>query len=91
MNFIFRSFGVKPLRIYWSGDAKNIIGPKIRRLRTERKLTQKALAERLQLDGYDFTDLTILRIENGTRFVPDYEVKALAKNLGVSYADLLDE
>ena len=47
-------------------------------LRTERKLSQKALAEQLQLAGYEFSDLTVLRIEKGTRFVPDYEVVALA-------------
>ena len=44
-------------------------------LRTERKLSQKALAEQLQLAGYEFSDLTVLRIEKGTRFVPDYEVE----------------
>ena len=62
----------------------------MRVLRTDRKMTQKALAEQLQLAGYDFTDLTILRIENGTRFVPDYEVKALAMIFGVDYSELLD-
>ena len=48
-------------------------------LRTERKLSQKALAEQIQLAGYEFSDLTVLRIEKGTRFVPDYEVVALAE------------
>ena len=52
-------------------------------------MTQKALAEQLQLAGYEFSDLTILRIENGTRFVPDYELKALAEVLHVTYEDLL--
>ena len=60
------------MRIYWSGEAKNIIGPQIRALRLQRGMTQRALAARLQLAGYEFSDLTILRIENGTRFVPDY-------------------
>ena len=32
-----------------------------------------------QLLGCECSDLTILRIEKGDRFVPDYEVKALAK------------
>ena len=78
------------MKIYWTGASKNIIGPKVRTLRTQQGLTQKALAAQLQLAGYDMTDLTVLRIENGTRFVPDYEVKALAELFGVSYADLLD-
>ena len=78
------------MKIYWSGESKNIIGKRVRTLRTERGLTQKALAQKLQLSGFDFTDLTILRIENGTRFVPDYEVKALSEVLGVSCSELLD-
>lgn len=77
------------MRIYWSGESKNIIGPQIRALRLRRGMTQRALAAQLQLAGYEFSDLTILRIENGTRFVPDYELKALAEVLRVSYEDLL--
>ncbi len=55
----------------------------------ERKLSQKALAEQLQLAGYEFSDLTVLRIEKGTRFVPDYEVVALADFFHVSCEYLL--
>jgi transcriptional regulator with XRE-family HTH domain len=58
-------------------------------LRTERKLSQKALAEQLQLAGYEFSDLTVLRIEKGTKFVPDYEVVALAEFFHVSCDYLL--
>ena len=58
-------------------------------LRTERKLSQKALAEQLQLAGYEFSDLTVLRIEKGTRFVPDYEVVALAEFFHVTCEYLL--
>ena len=58
-------------------------------LRTERKLSQKALAEQIQLAGYEFSDLTVLRIEKGTRFVPDYEVVALAEFFHVSCEYLL--
>lgn len=58
-------------------------------LRTERHMSQKALAEQLQLAGYEFSDLTILRIEQGSRFVPDYEVVALAEFFHVSCEYLL--
>ena len=78
------------IKIYWNGTSKNIIGENLRRLRTARGLTQCALAEALQLQGGEFSDLTILRIEKGERFVPDYEVKVLAEFFGVSYACLLD-
>jgi len=78
------------MKIYWSGESKNIIGTKIRSLRKERGLTQKQVATQMQLAGLDMTELTVLRIENGSRFVPDYEVKALAKFFQVSYCDLFD-
>ena len=77
------------MKIYWNGTTKNIIGPSVKSLRKRRNLTQKALAVLLQLRGYDFNDLTVLRIEQGTRFVPDYEVLALADFFGVSPDDLL--
>ena len=79
------------MKIYWDGNSKNIIGPKIKQLRISKKLTQKALAEKLQLEGYEFSDLTILRIEQGNRFVPDYEVLALAKFFGVTTDYLLNK
>ena len=79
------------MKIYWSGERKNIIGEKERVLRKQQGMTQRALAEKLQLAGFDVTDLTILRIESGDRFVPDYEVRALANALSVSYETLLDE
>lgn len=79
------------MKIYWSGDSKNIVGAKVRAMRLQMGYTQRALAEKLQLSGFDFTDLTVLRIENGTRFVPDYEVKALAKVFGIEYSELLGD
>lgn len=66
------------MKIYWYENSKNIVGAKVKALRLENKLTQKELAEKLQLLGYDFNDLTILRIEQGKRFVTDYEIRALA-------------
>ena len=78
------------MKIYWNGKSKNIIGPKIKELRLRLNLTQKFLAEKLQLEGYEFSDLTILRIEQGKRFVPDYEVALLAKFFNISVDDLLN-
>lgn len=77
------------MKIYWDGVSKNIIGNKIKNLRKNAGLTQKELAEKLQLEGHEFSDLTILRIEQGKRFVPDYEVVILANYFGITTDELL--
>lgn len=71
------------MKIYWHKGKKNIIGNKVKeaRLAINPFLSQKALAEKLQLLGFDFDRLTILRIENNQRFVADYEVYGLSKAL----------
>lgn len=80
------------MKIYWFQGAKNIIGKRLKHLRLTHNppLTQKQVAEKLQLAGYEFDSLTILRIEKGDRFVPDYEVVALAQLFHVSYEYLLE-
>lgn len=77
------------MKIYWDGKSKNIIGPRLKALRLDAGLTQKALAEKLQLSGYEFSDLTILRIEQGKRFVPDYEIVAIADFFNITTDELL--
>lgn len=76
------------MKIYWDGKIKNLIGPKVKSLRKAKKLTQKQLSVQLQLLGYDFNDLTILRIEQQTRFVSDIELLALATYFGVDIKEL---
>lgn len=78
------------MKIYWHNGQKNIIGKNLKKIRLSKKLTQNALAAMLQLQGYEFDRITISRIENGLRFVPDYEVRILCKILNISYSDLLD-
>lgn len=77
------------MKIYWNGKSKNIIGNNVKKLRKQRKISQKAMAEKLQLNGFEFSDLTILRIEQGARFVPDYEVVAIAEFFGVTTDELM--
>lgn len=77
------------MKIYWNGNSKNVIGDNVKTLRKRMGITQKALAEKLQLEGHEFSDLTILRIEQGTRFVPDYEVVILADFFKVTTDELL--
>lgn len=43
-----------------------------------------------QLTGYDFiTETAIIKLESGTRFIPDYEVNIFAQLLGTTPEYLL--
>lgn len=54
-------------------------------------VSQRALAEMLQLQGIDLDKNAIQQIECGKRFVTDMELKAFARVFGVSADDLLKE
>ena len=67
----------------------NICGRKIAGLRKEMKISQRELADRLQLLGLDIDKNAIQRIEAGKRFVTDIELAALRRFFEVSYDDLI--
>ena len=71
------------MKAFWYNDSrKNLCGIRIRELRKEKKITQKKLSIMAQLAGYDFiTETAIIKLERGTRFIPDYEVNIFAKLL----------
>ena len=64
----------------------NLCGNNIRELRLSygSKLSQRALADKMQLIGIDVDKNAIQRIECGKRFVTDIELKAFAEIFGVS-------
>lgn len=70
--------------------AKNLISARLIELRQQQKLSQRDLAHKLQLAGYDMDKNVITRIETNKRYVTDIELKALSEVLGVSYAFLID-
>ncbi len=59
------------------------------RKRSTPKMSQRALAEKLQILGIDVDKNAIQRIESGKRFVTDIELSALAKVFNVGYDELL--
>ena len=67
----------------------NICGKKIADLRKGLNISQRMLADRLQLTGLDVDKNAIQRIECGKRFVTDIELLALSKVLRVSLEDLI--
>ena len=70
----------------------NICGKNIRLFRKKLvpKVSQRALADMLQLIGMDLDKNAIQKIECGSRFVTDIELKAFAKVFNVSANSLLD-
>ncbi len=72
------------MKIYDFNGKKNICGEKVHEARRKCHLTQSDLAAKLQLEGIIVERDSVSRIEIGTRFVADYELRALAKILKVS-------
>ena len=70
----------------------NICGQKVKEIREQlrEKTSQRKLADMLQMEGLDLDKNAVQRIESGKRFVTDIELKVIAKVLGVSYQELLD-
>lgn len=67
----------------------NVCGKNIASIRKEMKISQRKLADMLQLVGLDVDKNAIQRIECGKRFVTDIELISLKKVLNVNYEDLL--
>ena len=68
----------------------NICGKAIFEYRKKHNISQKKLADMLQLAGLDIDKNAIQRIEAGKRFVTDIEIKFLSDTLDLEYKDLLD-
>lgn len=69
----------------------NVCGKNVAVMRKKLNISQRELAERMQLMGYDLDKNAIQRIESGQRFVTDIEVQALAKVFDVELPTLFDE
>ena len=67
----------------------NICGSKIAVLRKDMKISQRVLADKLQLAGLDIDKNAIQRIECGKRFVTDIELVFFAKIFNVTVDKLL--
>ena len=74
-----------------NGNLNNRSGANIARIRKSKNpvVSQRALADKMQLHGIDIDKNAIQRIENGKRFVTDIELVILAKVLEVSVLELL--
>ena len=72
-------------------DEKINIGKNIRRIRKEKKISQKEMAEKMQLRRIPITRETYVKLERGIRNVGASELKAIKEILDTSYDQLLAE
>lgn len=69
----------------------NVCGKNIAKFRIRLKISQRELADKMQLVGIDIDKNAIQRIECGKRFVTDIEIIAFAKVFNITYEELLSD
>ena len=68
----------------------NICGRNVAEFRKQLGISQRALADLLQINGLDVDKNAIQRIECGKRFVTDIELLAISEVLNKTIYELLD-
>lgn len=82
---------MRKMKIYSYKNKKNLCGKRMREARIIQRISQAELAAKMQVEGVILERDSISRIEIGTRFVTDYELKVFAKVLKVNIEWLLQE
>ena len=72
-------------------EAQNVVGEKVKKFREERNLSQKAFSEKLETKAIYICRGSISRIESHERTVTDFELRAMAQILRVSFEELFEE
>ena len=72
-------------------DKKNLIGGNLKRIRTELKMSQQQLSNKLELEGVYVCRGSVSRIEDYSRTVTDIELFSISKVLGVELTELFDK
>lgn len=76
-------------KIKAADGSNNLCGTKISCIRKEKKLSQRRLAAKMQLLGFDVDHYFIRRVENGERFVTDIDLVIFSRALEVPISSLL--
>ena len=76
-------------KIKAADGTNNLCGPKIAQVRKMRKLSQRKLAVKMQLLGFDVDHYFIRRVENGERFVTDIDLVIFSRALQVPIDNML--
>lgn len=70
--------------------SNNICGKKIAEIRKSKNLSQRKLALKMQLLGYNVDNYFIRRAENGERFITDIDLKIFCEALQVDITDIFN-
>lgn len=70
---------------------KNLISENLIELRQRHNLSQRDLAQKLQIAGCDMDKNVITRIETQKRYVTDIEIKKLCEVLNTTFDELTKE
>ena len=76
-------------KIKAADGTNNLCGRQIAEIRKSKKLSQRKLATKMQLLGFDVDHYFIRRVENGERFVTDIDLVIFARTLDVPIEDML--
>lgn len=71
-----------------NSNSFNITGKNIKTIRKNKNITQEELCARMQVMGYQINRSDISKLENGKRFISDFELVGFANALKVSISDL---
>ncbi len=72
------------MKIYDYNGSSNIISERLKIARVKNNLSQRQLAEKMNTHQITMNQKVISRIENGERFVADFELLAFSRILDVS-------
>ena len=70
---------------------KNVVGTRVQKARNAQKMTQDQLSAQLARAGVQIDRAGISKIENGSRRVYDFELKAISKVMEVTPDWLMSE
>ena len=69
----------------------NLCGKRIAEIRKQKKLSQRGLAAKMQLLGFDVDHYFIRRAENGERFLTDIDLMIFSKALETPIIEFFPE
>ena len=77
------------LELYTYEGHKNVVGPRVRKLRWGKKLKQKELAAQLEIAGWSLDRVGVSKVESRFIKVSDYQLLCLMHVLKVDASELL--